>query len=62
MGSLLAAGLYKIFKVLDYESVNPGQDDTGKPIKHPHFRSHHQQHGVGDLEEGRAPRNDGLGQ
>lgn len=30
-GAVLAAGLYKFLKILDYERANPGQDATGKP-------------------------------
>ena len=30
-GAVLAAGLYKFLKILDYERANPGQDSTGKP-------------------------------
>lgn len=29
-GSVLAAGLYKFLKILDYERANPGQDASGK--------------------------------
>jgi hypothetical protein len=29
LGALLAAGFYKISKWLEYETVNPGQDDEG---------------------------------
>lgn len=31
VGAILAAGLYKFLKILDYERANPGQDATGKP-------------------------------
>jgi hypothetical protein len=31
MGSFLAAGIYKLFKVLGYETANPGQDG-GKEV------------------------------
>lgn len=62
LGSLLAAGLYKIFKVLDYEMVNPGQDDTGVKPSRFHNHQHNPQQNTGDIEEGRGQRNDGLGQ
>ncbi|KAI0108586.1 aquaporin-like protein [Nemania sp. FL0031] len=29
LGALIAAGFYKFIKVLEYETVNPGQDDDG---------------------------------
>jgi len=29
LGALLASSFYKVIKVLDYETVNPGQDDDG---------------------------------
>ena len=29
LGSLLATGLYRLLKVLEYETVNPGQDSAG---------------------------------
>jgi aquaporin related protein len=29
LGALLAAGFYKLIKALEYETVNPGQDDSG---------------------------------
>lgn len=29
LGALLAAGFYKLAKLLEYETVNPGQDDAG---------------------------------
>lgn len=29
LGSLLATGLYRLLKVLEYQTVNPGQDDAG---------------------------------
>jgi aquaporin related protein len=28
LGAILASGFYKFIKVLEYETVNPGQDDT----------------------------------
>ena len=31
-GAVLAAGLYKFLKILDYERANPGQDGSGKPL------------------------------
>lgn len=31
IGAVLAAGLYKFLKILDYERANPGQDSAGKP-------------------------------
>ena len=34
LGSLLATGFYRLLKVLEYETVNPGQDGAGKaPIE-----------------------------
>jgi aquaporin related protein len=32
LGSLLASGFYVIIKALEYETVNPGQDNDSKPI------------------------------
>ncbi len=32
IGGLLAAGFYKFIKVLEYETVNPGQDDSGETV------------------------------
>lgn len=46
LGALLAAGFYKISKLLEYETVNPGQDDSGS-VRHKTPR-----HNGGDLEAG----------
>ncbi|KAG8674882.1 Aquaporin-1 [Fusarium poae] len=41
MGSLLAFGCYKIFKVLEYQTANPGQDDDDlERSGHHHFFRH----------------------
>ncbi|KAF5027718.1 hypothetical protein F66182_202 [Fusarium sp. NRRL 66182] len=42
MGSLLAFGVYKIFKVLEYQTANPGQDDDDleKGSHHRFFHGH----------------------
>lgn len=32
MGTLLAVGLYKLLKVLQYETANAGQDDDGLDV------------------------------
>ncbi|EKJ69866.1 hypothetical protein NXS19_000988 [Fusarium pseudograminearum] len=41
MGSLLAFGCYKIFKVLEYQTANPGQDDDDLDKSgHHHFFGH----------------------
>ncbi|KAF4447417.1 hypothetical protein F53441_9028 [Fusarium austroafricanum] len=62
MGSLLAFGCYKIFKVLEYQTANPGQDDDDlergghhhrffghekEPISHSHTDTiEHKDHGA----------------
>lgn len=33
MGSLLATGFYKLFKVMSYETINPGQDFDDHEVK-----------------------------
>ncbi len=57
LGSLLATGFYKLVKLLEYETVNPGQDDAGlldhnegAPVQVVHD-SRHKNRG-GDLEAG----------
>ncbi|KAF5712948.1 aquaporin [Fusarium globosum] len=69
MGSFLAFGCYKIFKVLEYQTANPGQDDDDleRGSKH-HFFDHHEKepiaHSQTDTLEpkdhGAAPRNDSV--
>ncbi|KAH7269329.1 aquaporin-like protein [Fusarium redolens] len=69
MGSLLAFGCYKIFKVLEYQTANPGQDDDDleRGSKH-HFFHHHEKepisHSQTDTLEpkdhGLPPRNDSV--
>jgi aquaporin related protein len=69
MGSFLAFGCYKIFKVLEYQTANPGQDDDDleRGSKH-HFFGHHAKepisHSQTDTLEpkdhGVAPRNDSV--
>jgi aquaporin related protein len=41
MGSLLAFGCYKIFKVLEYQTANPGQDDDDLERAGRHHFFHH---------------------
>ncbi|CAG7561308.1 unnamed protein product [Fusarium equiseti] len=41
MGSLLAFGCYKIFKVLEYQTANPGQDDDDIERASRHHFFHH---------------------
>ncbi|RGP81209.1 hypothetical protein FLONG3_664 [Fusarium longipes] len=41
MGSFLAFGCYKIFKVLEYQTVNPDQDDDGLERHSRHHFFHH---------------------
>ena len=40
LGSLLATAFYKIIKVLEYETVNPGQDGNGKLVRQQTFDLH----------------------
>ncbi|KAF4343268.1 aquaporin [Fusarium beomiforme] len=43
MGSFLAFGCYKIFKVLEYQTANPGQDDDDlERNRRHHFFGHHE--------------------
>lgn len=41
LGSLLATAFYKIIKFLEYETVNPGQDGNGKPLRQQGFDLNH---------------------
>ncbi|KAI9813921.1 MAG: hypothetical protein M1826_002354 [Phylliscum demangeonii] len=52
LGTLLASGFYKFVKVLEYETANPGQDETDSrcvadPEDPPHRVKHPREHGVG---------------
>ncbi len=52
LGSLLAAGFYKFVKILEYETANPGQDETDgrrvpKPDDSPERIKYPREHGVG---------------
>ena len=52
LGSLLASALYKLFKMLEYETANPGQDEDDErrvadPDDSPDRINHPREHGVG---------------